>query len=180
MDCGTTSFNPVTFIVPLLLFVAIFFGAGYGISRFGASVEPFFQRINRKYMLPAAKGISWFCCVLFVLVLGTSAIVGIRRGPVWAVVPVLFPVSQLVFLLKKKYQVSFYIAIPELLLLAFAWFGFLYSGTYNSRLPPYSIEVGGLGFWLFLAGAGLLFFGVWICNEAAKRIKMELISHEKH
>ncbi|KAF0124676.1 MAG: hypothetical protein FD189_2407 [Elusimicrobia bacterium] len=171
MSCGTTPFNPVTFAVSLLLSAVIIFGVGYLISRFGASVEPLFQRLSGKYMLPAAKGIAWFCCVLYTFVFGAIAIKGIIRTETLAVVPVLFPVSQLFLLLVKKYRASFYLTIPELLVLALAWFGFLYSDPDSSRFPPYSIEVGGLGFWLFLGGAGLLFFGVWICNEAAKQLK---------
>lgn len=171
MDCANTQFNPVMFGVSALGAAAIIFGAGYGLSRFGASVEPFFQKLNGKYMLPAAKGIAWFCCVLFALALGYLAIVGIKRDTVWDVVPALYPVLQLAFLLMKKYRASFYLTIPELLVLSLAWFGFLYSDPDSSRLPPYSIEVGGLGFWLFLGGAGLLFVGIWICNEAAKQLK---------
>jgi len=46
MVCGATSINHVTFIVSLLIAATLLFGAGYGISRFGASVEPFFRKLG--------------------------------------------------------------------------------------------------------------------------------------
>lgn len=167
--------GPMTSGIVTLLLISVILGVPFAASRYGPCVdEKLVHLVTRKRLHLIAKWISWTMCAFMsaLAILGWGDVVyGKYQTSIILYIYTALVITHAMSMIKKGYTCAYRCASGEAIVVLAFFGGVLYGNPEGGPPPLMNVELGAIGFWIWVVGSSAIVTAAWICHRAANDLR---------